>query len=496
MTLKAIKHELIDHPDASAVAELVVSTSNENERYLSDAQFAQAIQETRCTASSISLSFNDTKSFEIAQSQWQWINQPGNQLYLFLDQPGCGEDEARQPYNVTGVTFANNTAHLQAFESQWTDVAGTYQLRYGAPPSRSDPEPRGFGDIDEDLGTVSLDFDHDISGTIISEDDLSLDLDCNPCRTFGAVNLHFEFRATNLGFSDQTAVLSVTTPEQLGANITLNLAADKALTNVVQGTYPIYQLDLPHLASIPGVFEVGPVLRVQAYADVSKITASANLTTGVDVTIDSSSHVDFDLFHPDSYSTGGWMPSFAVQTPSASDNVSVSANVGTEIILDLEASVFSVGLMAGLALVAPEISADLSFATDAAGGICNTDDGTAGLSFDLGVGAELDVFAGLNADSSFDTASLPNKKELFSTSTQLYYTCLAFASSTPSATAYSSGTIHSSATSYSSAIGSLNGTVYSSIIAYSSATPYSSAPASPSVTVSSNAKTYVGTMNR
>lgn len=425
---------LIPLSDTSALAELVVSTTKDNKRYLSDSQFASIVQGAACNDSFVSLAFNDTNNLESARSQWSWVNQPGNSLYLFLDQPGCVEDEARQPYHVESISFTNSTAVLQITEINWTELGGAYRLGYSASPSRTTNQPRGFGDIDEDLGTVSIDFNHDITNTIISDADLGLELDCNPCSTFGEVDLHFEFSASNFGLFDQLATVPVTTRKQLGANITLDMAIAESLTNVVKGTYPIYKLDLSDLDSIPGIFEIGPVLRVQAYVEISEVEAKLNLSTGVDVTIDSASCVDFDLFNPDTYSTEGWTPSFYVKPPSTEGNASVTTNVGTEVILDLEAAVLSVGLAAGIVLTAPEISADLSVATDTAGGICNSTEGISGMNFDLGVGAGLDLFAGLNTDTSFDAASLPNKKAIFSTSTQLYSTCLTFETGRPSGT--------------------------------------------------------------
>ncbi|KAI9706279.1 MAG: hypothetical protein M1820_004854 [Bogoriella megaspora] len=394
--------------DSFGLAQLDISSTSETEKYLLDETFSQAIESVKCSESEISIVFKDGQDFHSAKSHWDWVNRPENTFFLFLDQPGCGKDDVRQPYNVTKATFADkNSIKLAAVEAD---------------------------DISKTLGPVSLDFNHDLFRPIIPQQDLdgvTLELDCSPCSTTGTLQLQVVASAKHFGLSDQSVQLSISTPQQLGTSITLGLKAQGALTEAFDKTFALPDINLAEIPGIPGIFEAGPILHVQAQASISEIQTEVTVSAGVDVSIDPNSQIQFDVFNPDSNSVQGWTPSFHPQTPSVSGNVSVTASVITQLVLDLEATVFTKGLAVGVVLAAPEIDARLSAAANSAGGVCDNPDAIAGVSFDLGASAELDFFAG-SVPGSFDIQNLPHKKPILSTSTDIFSTCLTIQTGAPS----------------------------------------------------------------
>lgn len=417
---------------------LDISTTSKTERYLSDEQFSEAIEDVKCDGSAVLIKLNSAANFKSAKSQWKWVNQSGKKIILFLDQPGCGDDDVRQPYIVKKATFEDdNSINFAAVEAEWAQVVEQYQLQYGSGHSNttSDLQTRGIGDISKTLDPIFIDFNHDLSHTIIPQKDIgggvTLELDCQPCSTSGNIELQIVAQAKDFGFSDQSLQMTITTPQQIGASITLALSAQGALTDAFDQTFALPDINLADIPGIKGIFEAGPILHVQAEAGISEIEAEVTVSAGVDVTIDSNSQLEFDLFNPDSDNVQGWTPSFSPQTPSVSGNVSVTANVITQLVLDLEATVFTKGFAVGVMLAAPEIDARLSAAADSAGGVCNDPNAIAGVSFDLGAGAEFDFFAG-SEPSDFNIQNLPHKKQILTTSTDIFSTCLTIETGTPS----------------------------------------------------------------
>jgi hypothetical protein len=99
--------------------------------------------------------------------------------------------------------------------------------------------------------------------------------------------------------------------------------------------------------------------------------------------------------------------------------ISVSGSVGNTVTLELDVEAFKYGVSAGLQLGVPELAIDITARASTAG-VCGTSKAGASVDFEVDVGAELDAFGGLGPASD-----LPNKFALFSTSAQIFSTCVA-----------------------------------------------------------------------
>ena len=97
--------------------------------------------------------------------------------------------------------------------------------------------------------------------------------------------------------------------------------------------------------------------------------------------------------------------------------------ITAQLIFDLEATMFGKDFAAGVVLAALESSARLSAAIDTTEGVRNDSTAFAGVSFDLGAGAEFNIFA-CKKSSSLDLENLLHEVKLFSTSIDLFSTCL------------------------------------------------------------------------
>ncbi|KAF2097676.1 hypothetical protein NA57DRAFT_76487 [Rhizodiscina lignyota] len=447
---------------SSPAANVTGVAQKDSERYLSLENFEQAVQNVKCTGSAISFSFTNSKDYDSAKDSWNWVNTNGNTIYFVLNAPGCGTNDGdRNPYTATKATFGDNTVSFDAAEAKWADVLGNYEIHYGtsasaassktslAQPSLSTGsatknvvaianngnatvhDKRSFGIPTSIDGSTSVNFAHDLSGTIVPPKDIgggvTLELDCAPCSTTGTLNLELDASLTG-GIH---AKISQTDP--LGANINLKLAAKGALTNAVNDVFTIAQIPLDDIPPIAGIVDIGPIINFQANVAISEIDAEVDLTVGGSVSIDPSSTADINVLSPGDSTFSGWTPTFSANTPSIDGSVTVNGDVSPEVSLELDFTVLSKGLTAGIALIAPDltVAASVAASTSGDGTVCGTD-ATAGASLEVGVQAQLDLFAG-EKSGNLDQNNLPNKKQLFSTSTQLFSTCLTVGGSSATA---------------------------------------------------------------
>ncbi len=183
---------------------------------------------------------------------------------------------------------------------------------------------------------------------------------------------------------------------------------------------------LPGGFSIAGIANFGPTLQISIQSQLSAISGTADASFGVrlDVPADSIAKVDFSKSANNQLS--GWVPTFTPIPPQFNAEFSVTASIGPQIVVALEATVIGFGLAAGLALIAPQLIGNLAAQVDTAGGVCGVQDAEAGVSFGLGIGAELDAFAG--AGKAVD---LPGKLPRLSTSVNVFTPCFGTAAVTP-----------------------------------------------------------------
>jgi hypothetical protein len=378
--------------------------------------FDQAISNVNCTTHSISFNFNNSTVYNDAKAKWDWVNQEGDrQIFFITNTASCGSHgDDRQPYNASEITFGDDmSVQLTTAMSDWESCAPGLVLIYSTRGLTGGTSESNITKRNTKRAESSVSIARDFSTTLFSttQGPVNIELDCSPCDTKGSVDFDFA-----IGLIPPKASITATL-NGAAIDLGLQLKASGQLTNEISQSINLATIPLDGLPSISGIANLGLNLVITGNAGISAI--SAEVTTGFGATIGLSGSATLDVFNPDNDGLNGFSPTFTPIQPSIGGQVSVSGNIGPEISLQLDATIIGKGLAAGIGLMAPSFGVDLSIAGDTNGGVC---DGTAdvGVNFDITVGAEVDVFAGLTSPDD----RTPNRKPIFSTSTPLFSTCV------------------------------------------------------------------------
>jgi hypothetical protein len=172
------------------------------------------------------------------------------------------------------------------------------------------------------------------------------------------------------------------------------------------------------------------VIRILAEAAIDSVSAAADITLGARLDVPADSIAKLDVADSSQNQLSGWIPTFTPVAPNLSGEIDVHGHIGPRVNLELGILFLQTGVATGLSLGAPQLTLDLVAAANSAGGICNDASVDAGVSVEVGLGAELDAFGGFGKPQD-----VPNKLALFSTSTPLFSTCFPIGDATPTATA-------------------------------------------------------------
>jgi hypothetical protein len=377
-------------------------TANQGVRLLSGLGFQDVVESVDCNTQDVTVKFDSASSLQAAQTAWGWVNQAASNTIIYVAEgDACAGDIGRQPFSVESITYDTtaNTATLAATKATWKSFAEDASIRIsGAPTTGSSTRS-----ISEN---VPIDISHDFSGPIYSTtiDGVNLGISCSTCNTQGTIDADITLSLSN-GFQ-----ASVTTQNSLGATFEVSLTAGGAISSPLSTSIPIYSVALAGF-SIADVVTIGPQLTVVADATLSGFSASATATVGVEASLPDGSGFTLGQsanIHPVISATG----------LSMSGSVSVAATIAPQITLQLAATFFDEGLIGGIVLQAPKLSATFNGAASTAGeSACGSS--TAEVSVEVDVGVELDAFGGFGS-----TTDQPNKATVFSTSTTLWKACL------------------------------------------------------------------------
>lgn len=378
-------------------------TANEGIRLLSALSFQDVVESVDCSTEDITVKFDSPASLQAAQTAWKWVNQAAaNTIVYVAEGDTCAGDSGRQPFSVESITYDTtaNTALLAATKTNWKSFAQDASIRISGTPS----DGTTARSISKD---VSINVSHDFSGPIYSTtvDGINLGISCSKCNTQGTLNADITLSLSN-GFG-----ASVTTSNNLGAIFDISLSASGALTSPLTTSIPIFSTALAGF-SIANVVTIGPELKLVADASISAVSASVTATVGVQAILPDGS----------GFTLGQGANINPVVTPNdlaLSGQVSVSAGITPTATLQLAATFLGEGLVGGLALKAPQLTANIAGAASTAGETA-CGNSTADVSVEIDAGVELDGFAGFGGDSD-----QPNLTKIFSTSTPLWKTCLA-----------------------------------------------------------------------
>ncbi|KAH6609064.1 hypothetical protein Trco_002410 [Trichoderma cornu-damae] len=393
------------HEDQGIFANLTLKASN-SFRLLNALHFQGAVESVDCTTEDITMKFASASDLRAAQAAWTWVNQAASNTIIYVAEgDACAGDSGRQPFSVESITYdaAANTALMAAAKARWRDFAEDASIHIAGTAAAA-ASGNGARAVSKD---VSIDVSHDFSGPIYSTTVGGVDLgvSCSDCKTRGSLNADITLSLSD-GFE-----ASITTQNDFGATVEVSLTAGGSISSPISTSIPIASVALPGF-SIAGVVDIGPQLTVVADATISSFSASATASVGAQASLPDGSGIVLGQ-------SANIHPTISPVGLGVSGSVSAGAKVVPLITLDLAATFLGEGLVAGLVLQAPVLSATFDGAASTGGVSACGSSGTAQVSVEVDVGVELDAFGGFGSGSD-----QPNKVTVFSESETLYKACL------------------------------------------------------------------------
>ena len=453
---------------------------------LSMERFQDVLHQAECSTKSVKFTFNKEVAFDQVQKAWAWVNDAdSNYIVLVTENTKCnipdGDPNARQPWHITNAVFdgTKNEVVLSAQPKTWEDAFSSWHLRVSSkgilphvPQSRHSLAKRIAYNH-----TVGLSLAGNLDSTpypLIDEDDVQVSVACTSCYTTGSLDFNVDVDwELDSGLKGTVSM----TPNDLGAYITAQLSIEAEVTAPVEKTLTLLTI-APGVWNIGGFVDIGPTFKVNLAAGIDAAQAKIDIASGMAMTIQNGAVAEVDFSDSSNNQFSGWTPQFTPIMPdnAFSEEISVTAFVGAQLRVEFDIEILGEGFTAGLALDAPKLDLTLTGLGQTGGNVCDVPDADFGISFDVGVGVELDGFAGFGA-----ATDEPNKVPFASTTWDLWSTCIPVASgpppSAPAAPTSSSASIpYVSSSAYASA--SSSGAPYPS--SWASAVPQSSAYPVPS----------------
>jgi hypothetical protein len=402
----------------------ITKFADPDERIFSTESFEAAIQDSQCNASSVSITYTNEQYYGQAKSALSWVsseNSGSRSIFLVNDEPSCSTAQ-RVPYNVTGVEFDDSTltATLQAMVVTWEAGVSNGTALYdtvGIPTANSTVNKRL-----SDSGSLSANLAQTFNQQIFSKttDGIDTTLTCANCSTTGTL----DFKASITIALPPTFSFSVSTND-VGVTIGLDLSLSGELTTPISDTFAIASIPLPGSVKF-GPVSIGPQLDVDFVTSLTQLSAAADIQFGVEANL-----ADGTIGFPsngDQFPT----PSFTALGPTISGAVSVTGDITPEIILSIGASIPGASVSAGIAVQAPDFTLNLDAQT---GGACGNPSAEAGIEFDVDVGFGVILFGGEGK-----ATALANSVNIFTTSAEIFSTCVTVAGSTTAAAATTTST--------------------------------------------------------
>lgn len=378
-------------------------------RLLTAINMQDVVESVDCATEDITIKFGSAESLQAAQEAWKWVNaDAANTMIYVAEGQACAGTKGRQPFSVESISYdaVAQTALMAASLTKWKDFVEDASIRIAGVPvdaTGSDAQAVKRRGVSKD---VTIDIGHDFSGPIFNTDvdGISVALNCDSCKTHGTADADITLSLSS-GFS-----ASVRTHNSFGADMDVSLTASGTLTDPLSFSVPIATVPLAGF-SIADLVDFGPQLNIAADASVSAVSASATASLGVSASLPDGS--GFTLGQ-----TADIQPNVQTTKLGVTGSVSVAAKVGPVVSLELVASFLGKGVVGGLALQAPVLSAKFEGSASTMGMLaCGNN--TAEVSLELDVGVELDGFAGFGG-----AGDRPNQKAVFQKDAQVFKSCL------------------------------------------------------------------------
>ncbi|CUS13506.1 unnamed protein product [Tuber aestivum] len=364
----------------------------------------------------MALTFKSQEAFDYAHKQWSFINERSESAFLLIaNHDGCGPDDERQPYNITGIDDVEGTLTtlLKASPADWSDICGTFDLDFGtaslAPDAAQRLRARGLLDdildgadnIIDDVGDGIKDGVNAIGDTFKKIGDANLDktivfdigvgtekkrtniitdvlrsvprlvVDCVDCFIAGKFKVAGKISVDNFAVKELTIGAS---PQDFRAKMIMEAKVNAKISAVppsVNLTRELASFPIPGAGiSIPRIFEIGAIIAYEVGVE-STINGEANITVGLTATLPDTALVVLDLADLSKTKASGFDgatfdPVFDLNSGSATLNIAAVSRPK----LTFGIEVIGVGkLEAALKMGLPVVSTQLIAAFDE-NGVC------------------------------------------------------------------------------------------------------------------------------
>lgn len=404
----------------------------ENKKILSLERHIDIFNTAQCTRSSVQLSFDD-EHYREAQNAWSWVNQDTlNYIILVTDNDDCnvpdGDPGSRQPWHVTEIHF-DDGLNLVTFAAQpitFEEAFSDWRLQGGSKTLVTNPIHSSYGrNLNKRFkiaGKPKINLASDFSKIGVNLKDTkagSLRIECNPCYSKGSLDFNIDVVPWALPLPPHLdGFLEVKANEISAAAAAKFIAAAKFDGKDFEST--LFSFPIPDAGiTIPGIAELGFILKFKIKGNVGKIEGEVTASAGVKVEIPKDSTYRIDFKDSKKNINKGWTP---IVTPilEISADVTVSSEVGPELSIEAAAKIVGLGGVIGLALAGPTVEAKAHLAATTNGGVCNNPKALAGVDFAINIKADLHAFESANLGVVHPAAT----QTIFGTSWPVFSTCL------------------------------------------------------------------------
>ncbi|KAH7304281.1 hypothetical protein B0I35DRAFT_339433, partial [Stachybotrys elegans] len=315
---------------------------------------AAGIQSVSCTDTGMTISFEDAASIDSAASAW-----PSSDFLAVTYSPetGCNTPDERGFHRVSSITFDNEkltavaVSTKSALDKESNDAVIAFDS--AAAPAKRD---------------LTASFNADLSGTIVNQTNLKINLDQAAIES--QLRIQGQFGFNFLKFK----------PSQATIDVGFSGATNVNMSASVQGAYSTSVFNYTPFSasvsafSIPGILDVGPVAQFSVGVEFG-VSGELDAALAVRSEIPESS-VHLDLLNSDSSSSSGWEPTSSVSS-DVDAQVSLQINPFVDLVLAVGVKVFqnAIDLTAGFEAkpqVINAFSAGLDFAYTSESGVTFT----------------------------------------------------------------------------------------------------------------------------
>ena len=314
-------------------------TPGDTENVISMERFSGMLKSVACTNTSMTLAFHDRSNLHTAESSWNWVNKADSHAFIMVAGPSdCHWNTDRQPFNVTDVTYDNDTAtaSLAAVPFDWKTVAHSYDLSVGhVLTSESQLRTRDHS-YDKD-GSINLAYSIPSPPKSVTMNGLTTTIECTNCSSTGNIDWDLKLSVHSLIHLKEASLRM--TPTGVSATAALKLKESGELTKPLATSVPVVNVPIDGI-EIPKLLNIGSSLEIDVGIGIDAIKGSGSITGGASLTIPDSSVAEVDLVNHSNSVFNGWLPNVEPIPVSLDAHVEATLGVYVQSALKVEFEVF------------------------------------------------------------------------------------------------------------------------------------------------------------